>query len=156
MQNIIGSHKFSRENRDPPQPSLLREGACHWGKVFVSVDKFSREFSAKYHRKPCKTSSEATNSLEKIETHPIPPCIGRECLLLRIGMISDEEVLAPSLNREGWGGSPAGVGLPFCGTLVAPVTPFRGGCQPFIQRRCGTRAPLNTKIWVLGVGLPPS
>jgi hypothetical protein len=53
MQNIIGSEKFSRENRDPPYPSLL----------------------------------------------------GRECLLLRIGMISDEEVLAPSLNREGWGGS---------------------------------------------------
>ena len=29
------------------------------------------------------------------------------------------------------------------GTLVAPVTPSKRGCQPFIQRRCGTRAPLN-------------
>jgi len=45
----------------------------------------------------------------------------------------------PSLNREGWGGSPVG------GTLVAPVTPSRRGCQPFKQRRCGTRAPLNRK-----------
>ena len=26
MQNIIGSEKFSRENRDPPYPSLYREG----------------------------------------------------------------------------------------------------------------------------------
>jgi len=26
MQNIIGSHKFSRKNRDPPYPSLYREG----------------------------------------------------------------------------------------------------------------------------------
>ena len=29
-------------------------------------DKFSREFSAKYHRKECKLSSEATNSLENL------------------------------------------------------------------------------------------
>jgi len=33
------------------------------------------------------------------------------------------------------------VGLLFGGTLVAPVTPFRRGCQPFIQRRCGTLTP---------------
>ena len=26
MQTIIGSEKFSRENRDPPYPSLYREG----------------------------------------------------------------------------------------------------------------------------------
>jgi len=28
---------------------------------------------------------------------------------------------------------------------VAPVTPSWRGCQPFIQRRCGTRAPSKWK-----------
>ena len=42
----------------------------------------------------------------------------------------------------------SGVGLLWhpCGTLVAPVTPFRRGCQPFIQRRCGSLTPSNWKI----------
>ena len=33
-------------------------------KIRVSVEKFSREFSANYHRKGCKVSSEGENSLE--------------------------------------------------------------------------------------------
>ena len=50
------------------------------------------------------------------ETHPNPPCLGRELLLLRIDIIAAEDVFAPSLLRErlrvgelrsgmGWGGS---------------------------------------------------
>ena len=36
------------------------------------VSEFSREFSAKYHRKQCKLSSEATNSLENFSLPMIP------------------------------------------------------------------------------------
>ena len=53
-------------------------------------------------------------------------------MLLRIGMISDEEVLTPSLNREGWGGSPAGVGL------------LLGGLFPW--HPCGTRDTLLKRV----------
>ena len=52
----------------------------------------------------------------QLETHPSPPCLGRELLLLRIDIIATEDVFAPSLLRErlrvgelrsgmGWGGS---------------------------------------------------
>ena len=41
-------------------------------------------------------------------------------------MISDEEVLAPSLNREGWGGSPVGL--------------------PFLWHPCGTRDTLSERV----------
>ena len=38
---------------------------------------------------------------KELETHPIPPCLGRES-----GSIESSENKTPSLNREGWGGSP--------------------------------------------------
>ena len=38
---------------------------------------------------------------KELETHPIPPCLGRES-----GSIESSENKTPSLSREGWGGSP--------------------------------------------------
>ena len=71
-----GCHKgatgATHQTRDPPRPSLFREGVCHWRKVLVSVDKFSREFPPNYHRKPRKVSSEAKNSLENFTPPMIP------------------------------------------------------------------------------------
>ena len=65
---------------------------------------------------PQKGVTGATRVLQKRETHPNPPCLGRELLLLRIDIIAAEYVFAPSLLRErlrvgelrsgmGWGGS---------------------------------------------------
>ena len=51
-----------------------------------------------------------------------------------------------SLPKQG------GLGWVSRGTLVAPVTPLWRGCTAFIQRRCGTRAPLNANLFLyLGI-----
>ena len=42
----------------------------------------------------------------KKKTLPIPPCLGRELILLKRGLYPFAIVITPSLNREGWGGSP--------------------------------------------------
>ena len=76
FEGVTGATRVPQERpqktRDPPQPSLNREGVCHWRKVLVSGDKFSREFPPNYHRKPRKVSSEAKNSLENFTPPMIP------------------------------------------------------------------------------------
>ena len=97
----------------------------------------------------CKLSSEARNSLENLSLPMIPLAL-KIVLFLTQSEWSTRRIIykpPPYSGRAGvgllFGGSLVWL-VSFCGTLVTPVTPFRRGCQPFKQRRCGTRAPL---IW---------
>ena len=130
--------------RDPPQPSLFREG---WGKVLVSVDKFSREFSAKYHRKLCKLSSEARNSLENFSLPMIPLAL-KIVLFLTQSEWSTQRIiykLPPYSGR-------AGVGLLFGGSLVWWVSCLGGSLVwvgLFRWHPCGTRDTLSRRVYGL-------
>ena len=130
---------------------LLVAWWTNWLLTVSRFDKFSREFSAKYHRKLCKTSSEARNSLENLSLPMIPLAL-KIVLFLTQSEWSTHRIiykLPPYSGRAGVGllfGGSLVWWVSFGGTLVTPVTPFRGGCQPFIQRRCGTRAPLIRKF----------
>ena len=56
------------------------------------------------HQLETQTGDPPQPSLKE-KTHPNPPCLGRELLLSQMDIIPVSEVFAPSLNREGWGGS---------------------------------------------------
>ena len=108
------------------------------------VYKFSREFSPKHHRKGCKLSSEAKNSLENFSTLMITLLL-KIVLFLTQSEWSTQRIInkTPSLNREGWGGSLVWVS---CYTLMTPLTPFWIGCKACVYRGFDTLAPLKRKF----------
>ena len=78
---------------------------CRWWQpsFFSSPAKATFCITTTYSEGFWKTSP--TGDPPQLETHPSPPCLGRELLLSQIDIIHVSAILAPSLSREGWGGS---------------------------------------------------
>ena len=90
------------------------------------VSEFSREFSAKYHRKQCKTSSEARNSLENLSPLVIATLI--KVLFLTQSEWSMQRIINTPLPKQG--------GLGWVSCLVGL----------FRWHPCGTRDTLSERV----------
>ena len=88
-------------NTGLPTPALNETFWQQRGSIFQVFGNIK-----KIHQDPQPPDKQPFAVKGKRETHTNPPCLGRELLLLQMDIIHVSAILAPSLSREGWGGSP--------------------------------------------------
>ena len=136
-KGVTGATRVPREahkkNETHPNPPCLGREYVFGVKVIVSIEKFSREFSTKQHRKQFKLLSEAINSLENFSLPMIPLALRIVLFLTRSERSTQRIINTPSLNREGWGGSP-----PWhpCGTRSTLVERLQTQCLKAMWHPC--------------------